>query len=85
LNPIGLHKIFKEILQKTKARLLPQRFSLHHLRHTFATLLIQENKENVDLRTVQELLGHESLVTMQVYMHIDFEQKKKAIETFNIF
>lgn len=58
---------------------------LHHLRHTFATLLIQENKENVDLRTVQELLGDESLVTMQVYTHVDFKQKKKAIETFNIF
>ncbi|MED0659957.1 tyrosine-type recombinase/integrase [Bacillus smithii] len=56
MNPRGLHKIFKEILQK--AGLPPQRFSLHHLRHTFATLLIQENKENVDLRTVQELLGH---------------------------
>lgn len=83
MNPRGLHKIFKEILQK--AGLPPQRFSLHHLRHTFATLLIQENKENVDLRTVQELLGHESLVTTQVYTHIDFEQKKKAIETFNIF
>ncbi|KYD16892.1 tyrosine-type recombinase/integrase [Caldibacillus debilis] len=83
LNPRGLHKIFKEILQK--AGLPPQRFSLHHLRHTFATLLIQENKENVDLRTVQELLGHESLVTTQVYTHVDFEQKKKAIETFNIF
>lgn len=83
LNPRGLHKIFKEILQK--AGLPPTRFSIHHLRHTFATLLIQENKENVDLRTVQELLGHESLVTTQVYTHVDFEQKKKAIETFNIF
>lgn len=87
LNSHGLHKLFKEILQK--AGLPPQRSSLHHLRHTFATLLIQDNKENVDLRvdlrTVQELLGHKSLVTTQVYTHVDFEQKKKAIETFNIF
>ena len=83
LNSHSLDKIFKEILQK--AGLPPQRSSLHHLRHTFATLLIQENKENVNLRTVQELLGHESLVTTQVYTHVDFEQKKKAIETFNIF
>ncbi|MED4454895.1 tyrosine-type recombinase/integrase [Metabacillus fastidiosus] len=83
LHSYGLHKIFKETLEK--AGLPPKQFSLHHLRHTFATLLIQENKENVDLRTIQELLGHESLVTTQVYTHVDFEQKKKAIDSFNIF
>lgn len=76
LNPRGLHKIFKETLEK--AGLPPKRFSLHHLRHTFATLLIQENKENVDLCIVQELLDYESLVTTQA--HVDFEQKKKAID-----
>ncbi len=82
LDPRGLHKTFKEILEK--AGLPPKRFSLHHLRHTFATLLLQENKENVDLRIVQELLGHESLVTTQIYTHVDFEQKKKAIDSFKI-
>lgn len=83
INPRGLHKVFKETLEK--AGLPPKRFSLHHLRHTFATLLLQENKENVDLRILQELLGHESLATTQVYTHVDFSQKKKAIESFNIF
>lgn len=83
INPRGLHKVFKETLEK--AGLPPKRFSLHHLRHTFATLLLQENKENVDLRILQELLGHESLATTQVYTHVDFNQKKKAIESFNIF
>lgn len=82
LNPRGLHKIFKETL--AKANLPPQRFSLHHLRHTFATLLLQENKENADLRIIQELLGHESLATTQVYTHIDFNQKRKAINTFKL-
>ncbi|WP_316571370.1 tyrosine-type recombinase/integrase [Neobacillus sp. YIM B06451] len=81
LNPRGLHKIFKETLEK--AGLPPQRFSLHHMRHTFATLLLQENKENVDIRTLQELLGHESLATTSVYTHVDFEQKRKAINSFN--
>ncbi|MFF2288808.1 tyrosine-type recombinase/integrase [Peribacillus butanolivorans] len=82
LNPRGLHKIFKEILER--AGLPAHRFSLHHLRHTFATLLLQENKDKVDLRTLQELLGHESLATTSVYTHIDFEQKKKAINSFLI-
>ncbi|MGJ9385586.1 tyrosine-type recombinase/integrase [Salipaludibacillus sp. CF4.18] len=82
LNPRGLHKIFKEVLEH--AGLPSHRFSLHHLRHTFATLLLQENKDKVDLKTLQELLGHESLATTSMYTHIDFEQKKKAIHSFLI-
>ncbi|OLS38582.1 tyrosine-type recombinase/integrase [Bacillus sp. MRMR6] len=82
LNARGLHKIFKETL--LKAGLPPKRFSLHHMRHTFATLLLQENKENVDIRTLQELLGHESMATTSVYTHVDFEQKRKAIHSFKL-
>ncbi|MCT4477735.1 tyrosine-type recombinase/integrase [Peribacillus frigoritolerans] len=54
------------------------------MRHTFATLLLQEKKDKVDLRTLQELLDHESLATTSVYTHIDFKQKKKAINRFLI-
>ncbi|MFJ7975690.1 tyrosine-type recombinase/integrase [Peribacillus sp. NPDC096379] len=79
LNPRGLHKIFKEILNR--AGLPAHRFSLHHLRHTFATLLLQENKGKVDMRTLQELLRNESLAITSIYTHIDFEQKKKAINS----
>ncbi|WP_323645920.1 tyrosine-type recombinase/integrase [Lysinibacillus xylanilyticus] len=68
-----------------KAGLPPTRFTLHHLRHTFATLMLQQNKDNVDLRTLQELLGHESITSTQVYTHVEYEQKKKAIDSFRIF
>lgn len=100
LNPRGLHKVFKMVLEK--AGLPPHRFSLHHLRHTFATLLVQgsagDSKEiqdedgnliqikprkQVDLRTVQELLGHSSLSTTQIYTHVNYAQKKNAIDSFD--
>jgi site-specific recombinase XerD len=94
-NPRGVHVTFKEVLKK--AGLPPHRFSLHHLRHPFATLLLQQSKveslddkgqphvkDKVDLKTLQELLGHESLATTQVYTHIDFESKKKAIDSFRL-
>lgn len=74
------NKYYKETLDRTG--LPSHRFTLHHLRHTFATLMLQNNKDKVDLRTLQELLGHESLTTTSMYTHVDFEQKKKAINSF---
>lgn len=80
MNPRGLHIVFKRILER--AGLPPARFSLHHLRHTFATLLLQESNNQVDLRTLQELLGHESLSTTSIYTHVELKQKIKAIQSF---
>ncbi|MGC5328178.1 tyrosine-type recombinase/integrase [Brevibacillus sp. SYSU BS000544] len=82
LDPHGLHRIFKEELKK--AGLPPSQFSLHHLRHTFATLLLQQQADKVDIRTLQELLGHESLSTTSIYTHVDFDQKRKAIQALSI-
>lgn len=81
IDPRGLHRIFKEILQH--AGLPPHRFTLHHLRHTFATLLLrtQAGATKVDITTLQELLGHESLATTSIYTHVDLEQKKQAIDS----
>ncbi|MDY0396629.1 tyrosine-type recombinase/integrase [Virgibacillus halophilus] len=40
--------------------------------------MLQENKENIELRTLQELLGHESITATEVYTHVEFEQKKES-------
>lgn len=58
-----------------KAGLDAGRISPHKLRHTAATLMLQNG---VDLRTLQELLGHESLNTTQIYTHIASAELKKA-------
>lgn len=52
-------------------------YSPHKLRHTAATLLYQHG--NVDIRTLQEILGHKSVSTTQIYTHINNEQLRNAV------
>ena len=51
------------------------RYSSHKLRHTAATLML---KSGVDVRTLQELLGHEHLNTTQIYTHVESESLRDA-------
>lgn len=51
------------------------KYSAHKLRHTAATLLLHNG---VDVRTLQELLGHENLNTTEIYTHIENEDLRKA-------
>lgn len=57
---------------------LTENYSTHKLRHTAATLMYQFG--NVDIRALQEILGHESIATTEIYTHIDNSQIRDAIE-----
>ena len=55
------------------------KYSVHKLRHTAATLMYKYG--NVDIRALQELLGHESISTTEIYTHVDSEQVRNAVES----
>lgn len=67
--------IYKELRQ---AGLDTNKYSVHKLRHTAATLMYQYG--NVDIRALQELLGHESISTTEIYTHVSNEQIRNAVE-----
>ena len=54
------------------------KYSVHKLRHTAATLMYKYGE--VDIRALQELLGHESISTTEIYTHVDNEQIRSAVE-----
>ena len=56
-----------------------RKYSVHKLRHTAATLMYKYG--NVDIRALQELLGHESIATTEIYTHVDNEQIRAAVES----
>ena len=60
----AMRKMFKEAVRRAG---LDESLSPHDMRHTFATDLLNGG---ADLRTVQEMLGHASLSTTQVYTHL---------------
>ena len=59
-----------------KLGLDPHKYTTHKLRHTAATLMYQAG---VDIRALQEILGHEQLSTTEIYTHLNNEQLKAAV------
>lgn len=56
-----------------------ERYSTHKLRHTAATLMYKYGK--VDIRALQQILGHENISTTQIYTHIDDESLRRAVKS----
>lgn len=61
-----------------RAGLDSTKYSVHKLRHTAATLMYKYGE--VDIRALQELLGHASISTTEIYTHVDNEQVRNAVE-----
>lgn len=77
LTRVMVFTIIKELARKTG---LKKHISPHTFRHSFATHLIEGG---ADLRAVQEMLGHESITTTEIYTHLDREYLRDAIFRFH--
>ena len=78
LNGRAVNRTLNRLLKK--AGLVGRGITPHKLRHTFATELV---RRGVDVRTVQELLGHADLQTTARYLHSDTRSKRAAVEQLN--
>lgn len=75
ISVTAVHRLVKKAL--LQAGLDASQFSAHKLRHTAATMMLSGG---VDVKTVQEVLGHENLNTTQIYTHIESTELKIAAE-----
>jgi integrase/recombinase XerD len=77
LSRVMIFTIIKGLAQKVG---LEKKISPHTFRHSFATHLINGG---ADLRAVQEMLGHESILTTEIYTHLDKDYLKATIQQFH--
>jgi integrase/recombinase XerD len=77
LSRMGFWKVLRKYLDKAGIK---KHASPHTLRHSFATHLLQGG---ADLRVVQELLGHVSLSTTEIYTHLDRDYLREVVRSFH--
>jgi integrase/recombinase XerD len=77
LSRVMVFLIIKDLVKKAG---ITKSVSPHSLRHSFATHLVEGG---ADLRAVQQMLGHESITTTEIYTHLDREYLRKTLEKFH--
>jgi integrase/recombinase XerD len=77
LSRVMIFLIIKELVKKADIK---KDISPHTFRHSFATHLVERG---ADLRAVQEMLGHESITTTEIYTHLDREFLRKTLHEFH--
>jgi integrase/recombinase XerD len=77
LSRVMIYLIIKDLVKKAGIK---KTVSPHTFRHSFATHLVEGG---ADLRAVQEMLGHESITTTEIYTHLDREFLRKTLENFH--
>lgn len=79
-NPISIHGIEYIYNNFKKETGINPNSTPHYLRHTFATNLLSNG---ADLRSVQEILGHSSVATTEIYTEVTTKRKKQVLEKYN--
>jgi len=77
LSRVMVFTIIKRLAEKAQ---LKKKVSPHTFRHSFATHLIEGG---ADLRSVQEMLGHASITTTEIYTHLDREYLRDTVMMFH--
>ncbi len=76
-GPRYTEEAVRALIHRTISPLLKRRITPHMFRHSFASLLLEND---VDLKMIQELLGHSSITTTQIYIHLTTGKLKQALQ-----
>jgi integrase/recombinase XerD len=77
LSRVMIFLMLKDLVKKAG---ITKNISPHTFRHSFATHLVEGG---ADLRAVQEMLGHESITTTEIYTHLDREYLRNTLQEFH--